>query len=771
MADTEYKRLIETAKERAVFGFLALSQRALQDTDRNVAQLLGAATSGVGQSALMGVRHFIRQDGNRFVRKVDSLFRVYLERALQTMYVDMRAGMRQLSADELSLIDDESVTQQIEVGRLTTRLRDANEEVIGRLNVMIAMLNGQREAKERENPFRPYLLARCIYEAVRELSPDEAKSRILFDHLANGIAQHLPGYYNSLREVFEQAGLNGKFAPKPSRASHYQRYFGAPPEHVNLPLHLRSHIVPGLQRMMHALQQPGGLGADTGLEDEPTDVHEFIRRMVTPSRSGIQGEDGSAPGRKPSSLNPVAAQLKRFQQQAASGDDGLDGGSGQPNALFNIREKLNLDVASPMDRMTIDVVAMLFSFILDDEQIPLELRRRIGRLQIPVLKAAIIDPGLLQQEDHPVRQLLNRVSSAAVGADPQNEQGQALLQEIDRIADAVLAGFDADLSIFTGLLGEFEQFLLDFATRDDDRSMRGVEAVEAAEKISVLRANIMKALCDVLLPLNIDKRISDVIIHVWPHVLAHALWKDGENRVASDDAESYFRSCRSILPKLIWSIQLKTSPDDRAALIRMLPSLVKQIAKAFEIIGLQEAESREVMDLLIEMHSRVLRYTGKQGDVPPSLDDLQLMFSRMVFNWDRVSWGNDDPPAIRDDVMEEVMARYQLNPVLSFGGSMASASPADREFLAQTYLLGTRVELRAPDGSGRQAQLIWISTHRSLYLFKRDGDGELVIYSYASLLDSLRDGSLVPVEYAPVFERAVDSLLFRADKVKDGVIL
>jgi hypothetical protein len=769
MADTEYKRLVETAKERAFFGFLAVAQRALQDTDKNVVQLLGRAKSGVENSTLMGVRHFIRQDGNQFVRKVDGLFRTYLERALHTMYVDMRAGMRQLTANELSLIDDEAVNHQIEVGRLTERMRESNEEVIGRINVIIAHLNGQREAKERENPFRPYILARCLYEAVKELATDESQARVLFDHLANGMIQHLPGYYAAIRDFFEDSGLRGKFIAKPSRSSFYQRYFGAPPvPSAATSPRFEAQVMPGLQRMMQTLQH-GGMGDGEFGGDAATNVQDFLRRMVTPSRASALAEGNAAAGIKASSLNPIAAQLGQFQKKAAGGERISEQGEGG-NELFDVRDKLKLDSASPTERMTIEVVAMLFSFILEDEQIPADLRQRIGRLQIPILKAAILDPDLMQQEDHPARQLLNRMSSASVDVDTESESGMLLTREIDRITGTILEEFDNDITIFSRLLDEFENFLVESATRDNDNTRRGVEAVETTEKISVLRTNITKSLCDLLLTLNVDKRISDVIIHVWPHILAHALWKDGVKGVPPDHAESFFRSCRAILPKLIWSIQPRHDPQHRSELIRMLPNLVKQIAKAFEMIRLPEEESRQIMDLLMEMHSRVLRSSGK--DVPDSLplEELQHSFSRMAFSWERVNWSNDDPPTIRDDIMDEVLACYRLTPVVNFSSASPSASLADREFLAQTYLLGTKVALNAGNdmgqgGQGTQAQLIWISTHRSLFLFRREGDGELVIYSFASLLDSLRDGSVIPVEYAPVFERAVESLLFNAESV------
>jgi len=229
MADIEYKRLIQAAKDRATFSFLALVQRAIQDADKNIVEMLTEAKSGLDQTSLMSVRHFLRQDGNVFLRRIDALFRTNLERAMQTMYVDMRPGMRQLSANELSLIDDEVVTHQIEVGRLTERMRAANEESIGRLNVIVAQLHGQRDPRERENPFRPYLLARALYEAIKETAGDEARAKVLFEHLSNVMTQHLPGYYGAIREVFEASGVRGKFQAQRSRARHNQRYFGAPP--------------------------------------------------------------------------------------------------------------------------------------------------------------------------------------------------------------------------------------------------------------------------------------------------------------------------------------------------------------------------------------------------------------------------------------------------------------------------------------------------------------------------------------------------------------
>lgn len=787
MPDTEYRRLIQAAKDKAQLGFLAVVQRAMQEADKDMVESLAKAKSGVDQTALTSVRHFLRQEGNVFLRRIDELYRSNLDRAMQTMYVDMRPGMRKMSLDELSLIDDEVVVHQIEVGRLTERMRDANEESIGRLNVMIAQLHGQRDAKERENPFRPYLLARALYEAIRTTVNDEAKSKLLFGHLSNAMGQHLPGFYASIREVFESSGITGRFQAQPSRAAHNQRYFGAPNDTNAMPAHLSSRVMPGLQRVLETLQgyPAGGSGAGANggssgfppisvdVPEKPASVQDFIRTMFAPSRSFMLGSGGEAGRLRGSaepapSANPLAAQLDRFQKMAARGEAIEDAGTADQLRLSTLRDKMSLDNASMMERMTIDVVALLFEFILEDEHVPADLRQHIGRLQIPVLKAAVLDPELMSDERHPARQLLNRLSSAAVAVDPATETGRKLTAEIERAVDKVLAEYREDSAVFSEVLAVFEDFLADYLQEDDSHTTRGIEAIEHAERFSLLLTNATSALCDVLMPLNVDKRVSDFIILLWPHVLVHAAWQDRESGMEQDAPQSLYRQYHAVLPELLWSIQEK-APHERTALMRLLPDLVGRLRKALELIQLPEEEAKPLLDLMMELHTQVLRTQSKGNPALPDLDALRREFSRLVISWDRASWGLSEPPQPREEIIEKILAKLNVSADLNLGINTMSSSPADREFLAQTYLLGTRVAFRAADGSNVAGQLVWISTHRSLYLFKQDLNASLVVYTPAALLEALRDETIVPVEYAPVFERAVESLLFGAGNMQTAV--
>ncbi len=60
----------------------------------------------------------------------------------------------------------------------------------------------------------------------------------------------------------------------------------------------------------------------------------------------------------------------------------------------------------------------IFDTVFCDQHIPDEIKALIGFLQIPVLKAALIDKGFFFEEAHPARRLidlLNRPASRGTG--------------------------------------------------------------------------------------------------------------------------------------------------------------------------------------------------------------------------------------------------------------------------------------------------------------------------------------------------------------------
>ena len=94
-----------------------------------------------------------------------------------------------------------------------------------------------------------------------------------------------------------------------------------------------------------------------------------------------------------------------------------------PSQPLDVRQSLfNLVNQNPqpqgigrIDDDAINLVSMLFEFILDDRQLPTPMKALLARLQIPMLKVVVLDKSFFSRGGHSARRLLNELATAAIG--------------------------------------------------------------------------------------------------------------------------------------------------------------------------------------------------------------------------------------------------------------------------------------------------------------------------------------------------------------------
>ena len=93
---------------------------------------------------------------------------------------------------------------------------------------------------------------------------------------------------------------------------------------------------------------------------------------------------------------------------------------------------------------------MLFEYILDDRNLPDPMKALLSRLQIPMLKVAILDSVFFASKNHPARRLLNNLARASVGwADDGDRCPKSLYGQVSSIVDRVLSEFSDDIGLFS----------------------------------------------------------------------------------------------------------------------------------------------------------------------------------------------------------------------------------------------------------------------------------------------------------------------------------
>ncbi|MGZ5817874.1 MAG: DUF1631 family protein [Burkholderiaceae bacterium] len=803
------KQVIQLAKQSALHKFSALMHRMAQDSDNNLVTALSKTAASKDYQKLSAARQFFRQEGNQMLSYMESLFRDQMERAMRTMYTDLRSGLGNFSADTLTLIDDEAVNRQIEVGHLVDRLRDSCDENLGRLNIMIAQVHGKSEVRERENPFRPYLIARTLHDVLRKMVKEEEVAAVLFEYCANSLAVYLPEYYSELCEVFDAEGIKAQLVARPGELTRHQReqlarqvmvsqsiggVVNSAGSGVNMmpyvmPPNLASNVMPTLQRLLKLMQQQSiqgaldggarnaGQDAESASQQSDASFQDFVSNLFTRPHNerfgdsflsnekndirtqGSSAVQGEAKNVQPNLPAELLAKLNEFQQLAARGRGVNEQVKPLQNQLFAVREQINEQVASQPERMSIDLIAVLFEFILDDEQIPEGLRAQIGRLQIPFLKAAMLDPGLLQQTEHPCRQFLNRMGSIAVGLTQDTELNQSVAVEIKRLVRKILDEFDKDMAIFTTCLTELDQFIAEKLRNSDADTALSVEAMEEAEKISGQTVATITSLRDILLPMNVDKRVLDFIVNVWARVMVRAsLQAENDPDGASSNSSATKKMCFDVLPELVWSAQNKQSQQDRNALMRLLPTLVKHLKSGLMLLKLSDAESRSALDQLVEVHTEVLRNNDETSmEKLPTLDELRQTFFSLKIQEEPIFSKAVARPQIDSELMEKSLTERGVSVDMDVKPGSTFSSRLDDGWLSQMQI-GTRVECMV-NQEYQLGRLIWVGKNESLFMFKLDMNSKPLVYSSASLSTALREGKLHLIESAPTFERAVESLL------------
>jgi len=701
------KHIVRLAQQQALTSFAELVAQMLVDTNAQ----LGAAVRGAPaseQAALGAARSWVYEKDRAFRAIMLAKFSTLLERAMETMHTDLRAALHDIRADNLTLVDDDVMTRQVELDRLAVRLRDVDEISLGRINLTIASLHGVSKVRERENPFRPYLAARALYESVRETVREPAVAKVLFEHMAGAMANRLPAYYAAILGHFEARGLDARLLAQPSDMTRAQRermsaqYASGAPNQVQ-----------GLQELVwQVLDQqpkPGGTAA-------PRNAMADLRSQAaaqTPQRTRLD------------------AQLRQLQYERLGAD-----GAPAPSPLA-LSEQIG-EKADPQNRVTIDLVGLVFDYILREELLPKEMRTLLGRLHVPFLRAAVLDPALLQERGHPARSLLDRLGTLGAALLPGAAGMLALRDEASRIVEQVRQGFDTDVQVFSGAERELDTVVSALLERTEPLYVRLRDAVAAADASDAQLTGLQKTLAVLLAPLHLDPRLAAFIDTVWIKVML----RQGEGSI---DA--------TLLPELIWSAQEKAAPADRSVLMRALPTLVRRIREGIAVLGLPDTASQAALDQLAAVHMDVLGQRIAPGGRSMSLDWLHVHFAPLQ--------AAAAPAAAAAPLSATALAAALAGmdvPAVVYGEPVwRDAMAVDEDWLAQARP-GARFETLV-DGRLMVVRLETVNADQSAFIFSTPAPGLPLVYRRNALLAAMHTGALRPVEYAPLFQRAVSSAM------------
>lgn len=713
-----------------------------------------------------------------------------------------------LELSELSLVDFDDMDESLSVTGLATGLRNACSGELRGLDVRVARLLGVRDLPSKNNPFGPDVVANAFKQAFSSIQG--VKSRTTLLQLVEKYFQDtLAGFYHDLNAYFISRGVEPEIKPVARKATPSASPSGPRPGNGD-----------GKQA---GPQQADGAGADPG--DMFSSLQQLIMmnaaRAVQPGMAmpaggvapgaGVPGGGALPPIVAPQATGELLQSLTHLQRGNMGALPVIPEGftekldteqltSGTGNVLRDIRDSGLYNPANQVDAITIDVVALLFDFVFDDKDIPAAVRVLIGRLQIPVLKAAMLDKKFFSKRDNPARKLLDRLAQVSVAWSGDVSESDPLYQRLSTIVHGVIDNFEDDASVFDRAVDQLDQYIAEEESHAEEHSKTTAEALYQRE-ISEF-AQILAQEEIVRRAHNVPEEIQQFLLKYWKGELVAAYESGGES------GEAWVSGLQAV-DDLAWSIEPKVRQEDRLRLVRTLPPLLKRIEGAMRSRSASDEEVKDFSAKLVQLHITALKGAPPAPPQPAPVAEAPVAAEvkapaapvpevevlapepEVIDDLKSVKIDTKGPSPILVEV--PLIASEEEVPLLAEGtpAEQAKTTPAaiqaapppvkaepasdatlkwtlptkdltaedEYDHMARQLKKGCWVEFSLDDGSRLRSKLTWVSPMKGVMLFtERDGSNAVKI-SPKSLAKRFRIGTATVLGDASLIERAVTNVM------------
>lgn len=566
---------VEPIRELAVSELLAMLQTMFDGIDDSLFELANSARTNNEQN-----RFFEAMREIRIKRKgIESTF----SQAVNTHFTHGSVLRKpahgkhydNLSMDNLSLVQNDDLEEDVAISSMANKARANLQGALLQFHTRIGQLYNS-SLEEISPPLDPLALCKSFAQACSNLELAIQERLIVYKQFDRYVMSNLERVLNGANRILIQQGILPHLKTpgvKKTVSPRGEPATGNATSQIATPLTPESQIserqahtqaadiFPHLQSLLSAIRQSG---------------------QPSPAHAGSLSQTGAYVQVSPSDLMSALSMIQNKAGQPVSGQRHIDI---RASILEALAHQLPGDIKtqpqlSQIDEDLINLVSMLFEFILNDYNLAPSIQVLISRLQIPILKVVLQDRSFFNTNRHPARQLLNAMARAGIGwIEPQDPMNDILYSTIHRFVHRILDDFNGDTSLFSTLYEEFCEFI--------DREERKSKIVEQRTKESeVGRIRSRQA------QIKVDTAINDLLKQYEPHVpdIIEQTLRHGWARVMflaylKDEKEHRWLKAVSIAEELAWCSIPPQSVKDRQKWIAIVPKLLKDLKSGLKDVS------------------------------------------------------------------------------------------------------------------------------------------------------------------------------------------
>ena len=622
---------------------------------------------------------------------------------------------------------------------------------------------------QKNNPLGADVICRAFVDATSSLGIDVKAKLVLFKLFDKIVMTQLGKLFEVLNRSLIDANILPSLKPatkvKKNPANNAPQTYGS--GGVSVPVN----------------NMGGGMGGPV-YDDQTNQVLQNLRSLL-----GNRGSSGAGPA---PTANEIATQdLLQLLSQAQHRQDNISFASGHAVAPVSLRQLLQDLLTSEnekaaainqVDDDVINLVSMMFEFILDDRNLAAPMKALIGRLQIPMVKVAIADKSFFSKGGHPARRLLNEMAMACLGwqeTTPENLHKDNLFNKMQELVKVILTDFETDMGIFENLLLDFRSFQEKEKRRAQILEQRTIDAEDGKAKSERARAEVDTALRNIINDKLLPQTVTRLLRDAWANVMFISCLKQGS------DSEDWLEKCTTA-QQLVWSVTSSMDKDNRQKLLKMVPELLQKLRTGLEGISFSPLETTQLFKQLEAVHLARLRSDSAPVEKPvekvvqetpaPTLStEAQLEAKakelaeknaerRTAQQQARKAAAQEAKPVLEAKIEEPKVEPAQVEPAPA--APPVAAVPVDTAHIDAQHLAlvanitqGTWFEMQGENGEKYRCRLAAIIRPAGKYIFVNRSGMKVAEESRETLALALQQKRLSILDDGMLFDRALEAVI------------
>ncbi|WP_449424457.1 DUF1631 domain-containing protein [Rhodanobacter lindaniclasticus] len=651
------------------------------------------------------------------------------------------AAAPSLGTTELTLVAESDLEESLAITSMISKNDARLARDLFAVNQRLSVICGGYKIDDASNPVAPATLSQAFREALQELSADMRVKLIIYKLFDRYVLSLLEELYQEINTELVRAGV--------------------------LP-QLRHGVARGGQARGGSAAAAAGASAAAATMDDGAEISDDLLHTLHALFSARRGSAGGgragsaggavATGSLPS-VNELLGALSVLQSQIVSNNgpinyDDSDDAAALSHEVLQLKTQLLTQIGAlrgerpshvaNMDEDTIDLVGMLFEFILEDRNLPAAMQVMLARLQIPYLKAAILNRKMFSHRQHPARRLLDSLAEQAKSWSEESDRDHRLHEKVKSIVDQLLHDFDDDMGIFERLLTDLQQFQDVNKRRSELAEQRVAESARGREKLEQARRRAAREILERIGSQKLPPLIHGVLARAWANHLVLTLLRQGE-----DSPE--FKTALRFIDEFIASTRPANDSTSRQALRQMLPGIERALRQGLANVAFQE---QDVERLLGQLHA----YYRQQLGEAPAADAADV-----------AATAEEDAAmlAIPDSIQPVIDRRTAPTDILE-EEELAEAPPDSPEwYQVQALQPGNWLEFTLADEAPARAKLSWISPMSGRYLFVNRRGLKVADYAPRELAGLFADGKARVLAANALFDRAMTAIVGKLSQAGD----